>query len=289
MDGSLDLAGHVYAQRSGEGVASFHFASAELNGSYISYESAAARRSLQPLDDGSPPPARKRFRDLGYNGVTRTLTATVSWAPTTWAQELFRVYLMVFDETFNEIITGHVRYYSRENKFLCQKRFGHDLLYRRLRQPFTGQRFAADLWAEAEQSWNSRELDAPASGELAPSSKFVALRIGVCQPASVRPVSRIVPASHRKERPRRRNSDVLWSGTDEIDGSMVTLSHCDASSLYGLELSSHCLEQCQHCLTCQAPGKPPRSKPTTMFDLSTTELSSQKDDSVGQVVLQFDV
>ena len=68
----------MYCQGGGqEGLASYHFEStAQGPSAYISYASAPPQWTL---DNGSPFPEKKPFRDPAFDAATRTFTGWIDW------------------------------------------------------------------------------------------------------------------------------------------------------------------------------------------------------------------
>ncbi|CAJ1461546.1 unnamed protein product [Effrenium voratum] len=98
----LSLWGTVFVQHCKLGLASYHFESPEE--CYISY--AAAPPSWR-LDDGSPPPERKPWKEVSYDEETRIFRGVIEWDPA-FFQDVRWVYRLEFAEDFAGIVGGEI-------------------------------------------------------------------------------------------------------------------------------------------------------------------------------------
>jgi len=101
------------------GLASYHFVSP--TDCYISYEHAPGGWTLE---DGSSPPARKPFLSPSYDAATRTFTGLIDWAPSTFGGDQRWEYTMVFSDSHDTIVGGHVNSYKRDGSAGTPMRFG---------------------------------------------------------------------------------------------------------------------------------------------------------------------
>ena len=149
------ICGNIYVQGGALGLASYHFAGAPVgptthegaaeggdlagselcDGSYISYEAAPG---AWKLDDGSRPPAQKRFEGTAFDAATRTFTGAINWCGPDGAGSSFGgdarwQYTMVFSHDFATIRGGRVLGFSvaSPNVHTSEHVFGRDLHYAR--------------------------------------------------------------------------------------------------------------------------------------------------------------
>ena len=120
------IAGRAYMQGGQLGLASYHF-SDSLEQAYISYEAAP---ETWRLDDGNPPPARKKFINVRYDSETRTFSGTICWGDTTFGGGARWEYEMTFAENFTIITAGQVRIFDTSGEETTKHVFGVHLQYR---------------------------------------------------------------------------------------------------------------------------------------------------------------
>ena len=116
--------GCVFLQAGARGMASYHFVDAD--DCYISYEAAP---DDWRLDDGSPPPERKRFEAPTYDASTRTFHGTIDWSDNLFHGDARWEYTMVFSESFNIIRGGQMQAYAPDGSSTRRNRFPHELKY----------------------------------------------------------------------------------------------------------------------------------------------------------------
>jgi hypothetical protein len=135
---AASLWGNVFCQAFKVGLASYHFPEPRRSEApYISYEHPATSR-WPPLDDGTPVPSRVSFRDVAFDGASRTFRGTIRWLEdygTTWQYMKMWEYEIRFDERFTCIVGGHVasHYHGTARGGIDQvrelSRYGEDLVY----------------------------------------------------------------------------------------------------------------------------------------------------------------
>jgi hypothetical protein len=130
--------GNTFCQGFCVGMASYHFPGGvddedgDIGGddglrAYISYESPRTEM-WPPLDNGETVPSRVEFRDVRWEGDTRTFRGDICWEldyGTTWMNESKWSYEMKFDPTFAFVESGTVVRSTGESPH----RFGVDLIY----------------------------------------------------------------------------------------------------------------------------------------------------------------
>eukprot|EP00418_Pyrodinium_bahamense_P080066 CAMPEP_0179063788 /NCGR_PEP_ID=MMETSP0796-20121207/27618_1 /TAXON_ID=73915 /ORGANISM="Pyrodinium bahamense, Strain pbaha01" /LENGTH=315 /DNA_ID=CAMNT_0020760725 /DNA_START=185 /DNA_END=1132 /DNA_ORIENTATION=+ len=109
--------GLIFAQFDRLGYASYHFDSPE--DCYISYERADPSWTT---DDGSPLPGKKPFRDVSYDGDTRTFRGAVNWETLCDGQACWE-YELTFSEDFSAIVAGEHRGLGSEGQLLSRGAF----------------------------------------------------------------------------------------------------------------------------------------------------------------------
>merc|ERR1711920_938850 len=90
------------------GYQSYHFET-DTQG-YVSFEHEELR-TLE-LDDGSELPARMPFEATSYDTRSRTFTATVSWAPTSFLGDSLWEFELVFDPMLEGIVGGQLHHFT---------------------------------------------------------------------------------------------------------------------------------------------------------------------------------
>ena len=101
------------------GLASYHFRAAD--DCYISYEDAP---SSWRLDDGSIPPAVKRFDSPSWDAATRTFTGFIDWSANMFHGDARWEYTMRFSESFEAMEGGGVRSFRVDGTAGPTHRFG---------------------------------------------------------------------------------------------------------------------------------------------------------------------
>ena len=118
------LWGAAYMQGGELGVASYHFDGPD--DCYISYEAAPPGWLL---DDGSRPPAAKRFESPRWDAATRTFTGVVDWSEATFGGDARWEYTIVFAEDFGAVAAGEVRAFDAAGGATDTHKFGRELHY----------------------------------------------------------------------------------------------------------------------------------------------------------------
>jgi hypothetical protein len=133
------LEGSLFIQVGTVGLASYHLSRER---SFIAY-----RRGRVPdqwrLDNGERPPEEKDFEGARYDAATRTFWGRVVWSAvpglSTFCGDTHWDYEMVFDEAFSQIMGGTCRMFrAGAAEPHAQLRYGHEMLYRRLRDTIVG-------------------------------------------------------------------------------------------------------------------------------------------------------
>lgn len=119
--------GKVFVQRSGLGVASYHFESDNL--CYISYSNAP---KTWILDDGEQLPAKKEFEGIFYDKNKRIFAAWVIWSDpeeSTFKGDERWLYQIQFNEDCTEIVAGTFLALDEDAQITQIQRFGVELKY----------------------------------------------------------------------------------------------------------------------------------------------------------------
>jgi len=119
------LYGSVFAQKDGEGCASYHFDS--MDDCYISYTQP---KEHWKLANGMRPPEKKPFAECSWDEESRTFCATVHWQPTFLGDTRWE-YEMGFAEDFSCIEEGTLTTYGTDGAQRKMLNFGMDLHYNR--------------------------------------------------------------------------------------------------------------------------------------------------------------
>ena len=122
------MIGAVFVQGGTQGLASYHFVSADE--AYISYTAAPA---AWKMDDGSSPPECKPFTNTTFDKVSRTFTGHIVWEPVRFSCYKWE-YTMVFDEAYQSIVGGACNTFDHPGSAVPDTvhRFNKHLYYTRL-------------------------------------------------------------------------------------------------------------------------------------------------------------
>ena len=118
------LWGAAYMQGGELGVASYHFDGPD--DCYISYEAAPPGWLL---DDGSRPPAAKRFASPSWDAATRTFVGAIDWSEAPFGGDARWEYTIVFSEDFGTVTGGEVRAFDAAGGATDTHKFGRELHY----------------------------------------------------------------------------------------------------------------------------------------------------------------
>ena len=118
--------GAAYMQGGLLGLASYHFRGPD--DCYISYEAAPPDWLL---DDGTRPPAVKRFESPSWDADTRTFVGAIDWSAAPFGGDARWEYTIVFSEDFATVAGGEVRAFDAAGarRRHRTRRFGRDLHY----------------------------------------------------------------------------------------------------------------------------------------------------------------